>query len=393
MLGDNLAKQMGTVGANRRTDLMGLLLLISPPGYGKTTLMEYTASLLGLTFMKINGPALGHNVVSLDPAEASNATSRQELEKLGLALEMGNNVMIYLDDIQHCNPEFLQKFISLCDGQRRIEGVWRGRTRTYDLRGKAVSVVMAGNPYTESGDKFQIPDMLANRADTYNLGDILGGSQEAFELSYLENCLTANPVLAPLAGRSREDFYRLLRIAEGDESLRSEFEHPYSAVELEEVLAVIKKLRVAQRLLLAVNQCYIASAGMEDADRTEPSFKLQGSYRNMAKLAEKIVPVMNDEELTSLLLDHYRGEAQTLTTGAETNLLKLQELLGTLEGEDLERWEDLKRSFRRRQEAGGSEDDPMQRALMQFVKLNEQVGDLASALSGDQARGGNTEKT
>ena len=33
---------------------------------------------------------------------------------------------------------------------------------------------MAGNPYTESGDKFQIPDMLANRADTYNLGDVIG---------------------------------------------------------------------------------------------------------------------------------------------------------------------------------------------------------------------------
>jgi hypothetical protein len=41
IIGDNLAKQMGTIGENKRTDLMGLLLLISPPGYGKTTLMEY----------------------------------------------------------------------------------------------------------------------------------------------------------------------------------------------------------------------------------------------------------------------------------------------------------------------------------------------------------------
>ena len=38
VIGDNLAKQMGTVG--KRTDLI-LLMLISPPGYGKTTLMEY----------------------------------------------------------------------------------------------------------------------------------------------------------------------------------------------------------------------------------------------------------------------------------------------------------------------------------------------------------------
>lgn len=43
--------------------------------------------------------------------------AREELHKLNLAFEMGDNVMIYLDDIQHCHPEFLQKFISLCDAQ------------------------------------------------------------------------------------------------------------------------------------------------------------------------------------------------------------------------------------------------------------------------------------
>ena len=46
---------------------MGLLLLISPPGYGKTTLMEYLANRMGLIFMKINGPALGHEVTSPIP--------------------------------------------------------------------------------------------------------------------------------------------------------------------------------------------------------------------------------------------------------------------------------------------------------------------------------------
>ena len=43
-----------------------------------TTLMEYIANRLGLIFMKINCPALGHNVLSLDPQEAPNATSAQE---------------------------------------------------------------------------------------------------------------------------------------------------------------------------------------------------------------------------------------------------------------------------------------------------------------------------
>ena len=34
--------------------MVRLLMMISPPGYGKTTLMEYVASRLGLIFMKIN---------------------------------------------------------------------------------------------------------------------------------------------------------------------------------------------------------------------------------------------------------------------------------------------------------------------------------------------------
>jgi hypothetical protein len=41
------------------------------------------------------------------------------------------------------------------------------------MRGKRFAIVMAGNPYTESGEVFKIPDMLANRADIYNLGDVL----------------------------------------------------------------------------------------------------------------------------------------------------------------------------------------------------------------------------
>src|SRR6185369_9811429 len=59
LIGANLAKQLGAAGKTKRTDLMGLLLLVSPPGYGKTTLMEYVASRLGLVFVKVNGPALG----------------------------------------------------------------------------------------------------------------------------------------------------------------------------------------------------------------------------------------------------------------------------------------------------------------------------------------------
>jgi hypothetical protein len=380
MVGDNLAKQMGAAGATKRTDLMGLLLLVSPPGYGKTTLMEYVASRLGLAFVKVNGPSLGHQVRSLDPAEAPNATARQEVEKINLAFEMGNNVMLYLDDIQHTHPELLQKFISLCDGQRRIEGVFRGRTRTYDLRGKKLAVVMAGNPYTESGEKFQIPDMLANRADTYNLGDVLSGREQAFALSYIENALTSSAVLAPLAGRDPKDLHAMVRRAEGETVPSSDLSFDYSAAETNAITAVLRHLFVVRDALLRVNAEYVRSASQADAYRSEPPFKLQGSYRNMNKIAEKVVAAMNAQELETLIDDHYRGEAQTLTTGAEQNLLKLAELRERMSDAQVARWAQIKAEFRRQKTMGGAEDDPVTRLTGTLSGLGAELAAIRDAV-------------
>lgn len=381
IIGDNLAKQMGTVGDNKRTDLMGLLMLISPPGYGKTTLMEYVANRLGLIFMKINCPSLGHEVTSLDPQQAPNATARQELEKLNLALEMGNNAMLYLDDIQHTDPEFLQKFISLCDGTRRIEGVWKGQTKTYDMRGKKFCVVMAGNPYTESGDVFKIPDMLANRADIYNLGDVLGGMEEVFALSYIENSMTSNPVLAPLATRDMADFYRFIDKARGRTINEAEMKHPYSAAESREIVETLQKLFQIQRVVLKVNQQYIASAAQDDRYRTEPPFKLQGSYRNMNKMAEKISAVMTEQEMLTLIDDHYLGEAQLLTTGTEANLLKLGELRGTLTPEQQARWDAIRKEFQRQKQVGGDDADTGTKVVLQLHSMNEHLQQAAQAIT------------
>ncbi|MBX3213461.1 MAG: DNA repair ATPase [Labilithrix sp.] len=380
LVGANLAKQIGSVGAKKRTDLMGMLLLVSPPGYGKTTLMEYVASKLGLVFMKVNGPALGHDVTSLDPNEAKSSTARQEVEKINLAFEMGNNVMLYLDDIQHTSSELLQKFISLCDGQRRVEGVWKGKTRTYDLRGKKFCVVMAGNPYTESGARFQIPDMLANRADTYNLGDILGGQEDLFASSYIENSLTSNGALAPLATREPGDVQKLVRMAKGEDVPLTELSHGYSAAEVEEILGVLQRMLKVQSLLLDVNQEYIKSASQEDAYRTEPPFKLQGSYRNMNKLAEKIVSVMNDEELEQLIDDHYASESQTLTTGAEQNLLKLAELRGRMSDGQRARWKEIKDAFVRVGRSGKQGDDPVARVTGALSGVDEQLQRIREAI-------------
>ncbi|MFM9582582.1 DNA repair ATPase [Streptomyces caniscabiei] len=382
LIGDSLAKQLGTTGESKRTDTGGLLLLISPPGYGKTTLMEYVADRLGLILVKVNGPALGHAATSLDPAEAPNATARQEVEKINFALEAGNNTLLYLDDIQHTSPELLQKFIPLCDATRRIEGVRDGEPRTYDLRGKRFAVCMAGNPYTESGTRFRVPDMLANRADVWNLGDVLTGKGDAFALSFIENTLIANPVLAPLAGRDRTDLDLLIRLAEGDSAARADrLIHPYAPAELERILAVLRHLLAARETVLAVNAAYIASAAQSDATRTEPPFQLQGSYRNMNKIAQRIQPVMNDAELAALIDDHYRAEAQTLTTGAEANLLKLGELRGTQSPERAVRRAELKAAYMRTQTLGGPGNDPLIRAIAALGLLADRVAAVETAIN------------
>ncbi|GAA1309840.1 DNA repair ATPase [Streptomyces sanglieri] len=381
LIGDSLAKQLGTADADRRTDSQGLLLLVSPPGYGKTTLMEYVADRLGLVLVKISGPNLGHDVTSLDPAQARTATARQEIEKINFALESGNNTLLYLDDIQHTSPELLQKFIPLCDATRRIEGVRDGEPRSHDLRGKRFAVCMAGNPYTESGERFRIPDMLANRADVWNLGEVLSGREDVFALSFVENALTANPVLAPLAGRSRADLALFVRLASGDSSARTDRpEHPYTPAEVDRIVAVLRHLLTARDTVLAVNAAYIASAAQTDATRTEPPFRLQGSYRNMNKIAERIVPVMNDAELSDVIDDHYTGEAQTLTNGAESNLLKLAALRGRLTPEQSARWSAITASYVRTQALGGPDGDPMTRAVAALGLLADRVAAVESAI-------------
>ncbi|MEU9154976.1 DNA repair ATPase [Streptomyces sp. NPDC048417] len=381
LIGDSLAGQLGTTGGSKRTDTGGLLLLVSPPGYGKTTLVEYVADRLGLLLVKVDGPALGPAVTSLDPAEAPDATARREVEKINFALEAGNNTLLYLDDIQHTSPELLQRFIPLCDATRRIEGVRDGEPHTYDLRGKRFAVCMAGNPYTGVGGRFQVPDMLANRADVWNLGDVLTGREDAFAFSFVENALTANPVLAPLAGRDRADLDLLVRMAEGDPAARVDrLVHPYPAAELERILAVLRQLLTARETVLAVNAAYIASAAQPDATRTEPPFRLQGSYRTMNRIAQRIQPVMDRAELAAVLHDHYAADARTLTSGAEANLLKLAELRGTLTAEQAVRWSEVKAAYVRSQSLGGPESDPLTRAVSALALLADRIAAVETAI-------------
>ncbi len=359
---------------------MGMLLLVSPPGYGKTTLIEYVADRMGLVFMKINGPAIGHEITSTDPSEAKNAGARQELEKLNLALEMADNVMLYLDDIQHCNPEFLQKFISLADGQRKIEGIYNGISKTYDMRSKRFCLVMAGNPYTESGDKFQIPDMLANRADIYNLGDISGTQTDLFELSLIENAITSNPYLTRLTQPAYQNLYQLYDAIQ-NQTPDPTIEGNFTAQEIADFRAVLEKIIQIRQVVLQVNSQYIQSAAMEDDYRTEPAFKLQGSYRDMSKLVTKVQPILSEAEVQALILEHYQNESQTLTTGAEANLLKLKEMMALLTETEATRWHHIQETFQKNKRLKGlGENDRMAQIAALLAEFSDGLKGIQEVL-------------
>lgn len=382
LIGDNLARQLGTADAADQAAQMGLLLLLSPPGYGKTTLLEYVAQRLGLIFVKINGPALGDQVRSLDPAEAPDTAAREEIEKLNLALELGDNVMLYVDDIQHLNASFLQKFISLCDGQRKIEGVRNGQAESFDLRGRKFCVVMAGNPYTESGHRFQVPDMLANRADVYNLGEVTGAHRDVFELSYLENAAASNPVLKSVARSHPQDIAALAQIAAGLDAQTVRLEGRYSLQERDELVNALKRLTVARDELLKINHEYIRSASQQDDDRTEPAFRLQGSYRNMNRLAEHIVPVMTDDEVTNLIVTQYQNDAQTLSSDTEANLLKFRELLGLLTDEEQDRWKAIRETFRRNTRLRGfGSDQQISLIAAGLTELSDELRNIGASVA------------
>ncbi len=338
LIGANLGRQIGTTDA---TDLArsGLLVLTSPPGYGKTTLMAWLADRLGMLMVKVNGPALGVATTSLDPADAPDAAARAEVEKINLALRMGRNVMLFVDDVQFTSPTLLSRFIPLADATRRIEGVVDGEAVTHDLRGRRFAVVMAGNPYSTGGARFELPDMLVNRADVHNLGDVADEHADDFALSYLENSVTACADLAPYAARLVDDVEAILAMARGRRPTSSDgLDHRWDGGDLDTAVRLVGLLDRAQETVMEVNAAYVASAAMADEDRVAPPFLLQGSYRNMARIASRVVGAMRPEELDGVVDDHYQSEAQTLTDRAEQNLLALGALRGRLDDAEADRW-------------------------------------------------------
>ena len=120
---------------------------------------------------------------------------------------------------------------------------------------------------------------------------------------------------------------------------------------------------------------------MSDDYRTEPAFKLQGSYRDMNKMAESVASIMNDAELDALVRSHYENQAQTLTADAEANLLKLCELRGTLADQSAVRWEEIKTTFQRNTMLGAAGDDKFAQIVGQLMDFRSGLDEIRSVLA------------
>jgi hypothetical protein len=96
----------------------------------------------------------------------------------------------------------------------------------------------------------------------------------------------------------------------------------------------------------------------------------------MTRLAPQVTGLMRDDELDSLIRDHYRGEAQTLTTGAEENLLQLAHMLGQPTAPEAERWQAIVADYQRHKKMGGATEDPSIRVTNGLIDIARSVAEL-----------------
>jgi len=102
----------------------------------------------------------------------------------------------------------------------------------------------------------------------------------------------------------------------------------------------------------------------------------------MNRIAEKVLPLMTEDEVEQLLFDHYESESQTLTTGAESNLLKFYEMEGKMTEEQTVRWQQIKEDFGKQKLLGGAgENDPVARVVAQMTQFNDGLAAIQEGIS------------
>ncbi len=101
----------------------------------------------------------------------------------------------------------------------------------------------------------------------------------------------------------------------------------------------------------------------------------------MNKLISQIQPILKEEEVTQIVLNHYQNESQTLTTGAESNMLKLKELMNIISDDEKNRWEEIKKTFiKNKMIKGLGENDRMTQIVALLAQFSEGLSGIEDAL-------------
>ena len=212
------------------------------------------------------------------------------------------------------------------------------------------------------------------------MGEISGNKTDLFDLSLIENALMSNEYLTRLTNPGMQNLYELYDGIVSDNP-NVDLTGNFSSNEISDFRKVLESTLKVRETVLKVNAQYISSAAMADEYRNEPAFKLQGSYRNMNKLIAQIQPILKEDEVTQIVMNHYQNESQTLTTGAEANMLKLKELMGMMNESEVMRWEEIKKTFVKNKTLKGlGENDRMAQVVALLAQFSEGLEGIKDVL-------------
>ena len=88
-----------------------------------------------------------------------------------------------------------------------------------------------------------------------------------------------------------------------------------------------------------------------------------------------------------MISSHYKGESQTLTTGAEANMLKLKELMGNQTPEEAARWTEIKELYVKDKVLKGDETDPMVQVVAQLSHFSDHLSNIQKVIKSGLEKG------
>ena len=219
--------------------------------------------------------------------------------------------MLYLDDIQHCIPSFCRSSSRCATPSARSRACGSGQ-HAHLRPARRRSPCDGRQPVHR--ERREVPDSrtcspTAPTSTTSATSSATARGRVRAELPrerpHVESRARAAAQRAAEGRLRRASSMAERGPREGHRSRRRN----YSPEELEEILAVMRKLmRVRDVVLTRQPRNTSARAAQADEYRTEPPFKLQGSYRNMNRSPKRSLPVMNDAEL------HTSSPRATITT-------------------------------------------------------------------------------